>query len=434
MATKKITELVAIGTPASADLLAIVDDTDTTTKKVTLAQIRGIYVPIALGSEVSGTLPVANGGTGITSLGAGVATWLGTPSGANLASALTSALPDSKGGTGLTALGAGVATFLGTPSGANLASALTSALPDTKGGTGLTALGSGVATFLGTPSSANLRSALTDETGTGAAVFANAPDLINPRVQDFDASHWYTIGGSNLAANRTIYLPFLGADDILVAEATTQTLTNKTIAGASNTLSVRIANDVTGLGANVATFLATPSSANLASAVTDETGSGALVFGTSPTLATPRIADSAGGQNYIFAVSNLTADRTVTLPLLTGNDSFVFEAHTQTLTNKTYRTVVTAMGALAIDWALGNAFTKTLASGGNTITFSNDTDGQTINVALTSHASGSTVTWPAAVRWTGGTEPTQSTPSKTDIYTLIKLGGVVYGSYVQDLS
>lgn len=39
---------------------------------------------------------------------------------------------------------------------------------------------SGVATFLGTPSSDNLRAALTDETGTGAAVFANSPTLTTP--------------------------------------------------------------------------------------------------------------------------------------------------------------------------------------------------------------------------------------------------------------
>ena len=44
---------------------------------------------IALTTHVSGTLPVANGGTGITSLGTGVATWLGTPSSANLRSAVT---------------------------------------------------------------------------------------------------------------------------------------------------------------------------------------------------------------------------------------------------------------------------------------------------------------------------------------------------------
>jgi hypothetical protein len=47
------------------------------------------------------------------------------------------------------------------------------------------------------------------------------------------------------------------------------------------------------LGTNVATFLETPSSANLAAAVTGETGSGALVFGTSPTIDAPTISGSA---------------------------------------------------------------------------------------------------------------------------------------------
>ena len=44
---------------------------------------------------------------------------------------------------------------------------------------------------------------------------------------------------------------------------------------------------ISSLGTGVATFLGTPSSANLAAAVTGETGSGALVFATSPTLVTP---------------------------------------------------------------------------------------------------------------------------------------------------
>ncbi len=52
----------------------------------------------------------------------------------------------------------------------------------------------------------------------------------------------------------------------------------------TNCTGLPISTGVSGLGANVATFLATPSSANLASAVTGETGTGALVFGTAPTL------------------------------------------------------------------------------------------------------------------------------------------------------
>ena len=56
---------------------------------------------------------------------------------------------------------------------------------------------------------------------------------------------------------------------------------------------------------------------------------------TSPILTTPKINDSASDHQYVFAVGNLAADRTVTLPLLTGNDTFVFNAHAQALTNKT---------------------------------------------------------------------------------------------------
>ena len=57
----------------------------------------------------------------------------------------------------------------------------------------------------------------------------------------------------------------------------------------TNCTGLPVASGISGLGSGVATFLATPSSANLASAVTGETGSGALVFGTSPTLATPTL-------------------------------------------------------------------------------------------------------------------------------------------------
>lgn len=90
--------------------------------------------------------------------------------------------------------------------------------------------------------SAELESLLTDETGSGNVVFSNSPVLVTPS---------------------------LGTPSAL-------TLTNAT--------GLPIATGISGLGANVATFLATPSSANLASAVTGETGSGALVFGTSPTF------------------------------------------------------------------------------------------------------------------------------------------------------
>ncbi len=52
-------------------------------------------------------------------------------------------------------------------------------------------------------------------------------------------------------------------------------------------------------------------------------------------LTLPQINDTSSDHQYVVAVSELAADRTVTLPLLTGNDEFVFKDHAQTLTNKT---------------------------------------------------------------------------------------------------
>jgi len=62
---------------------------------------------------------------------------------------------------------------------------------------------------------------------------------------------------------------------------------------------------ITSLGTGVATFLGTPSSANLISVVTDETGTGALVFANSPTLVTPALGTPSSG-----TLSSCTVDGT----------------------------------------------------------------------------------------------------------------------------
>lgn len=56
---------------------------------------------------------------------------------------------------------------------------------------------------------------------------------------------------------------------------------------------------------------------------------------TSPVLTTPQINDTSSNHQYVFAVNELSADRTVTLPLLTSNDELTFNGHTATLKNKT---------------------------------------------------------------------------------------------------
>jgi hypothetical protein len=68
----------------------------------------------------------------------------------------------------------------------------------------------------------------------------------------------------------------------------------------------------------VATFLTTPTSANLASAVTDETGSGSLVFATSPTLVTPALGTPTSGTLTSCTGLPLSSGITGTLPVANG--------------------------------------------------------------------------------------------------------------------
>lgn len=81
--------------------------------------------------------------------------------------------------------------------------------------------------------------------------------------------------------------------------------------------------DITGMGTGVATFLTTPSSANLKAAVTDETGSGgALVFATSPTLTTPvidTIADANGNEQIIMNATSSAVNEISITNAATGN-------------------------------------------------------------------------------------------------------------------
>ena len=101
----------------------------------------------------------------------------------------------------------------------------------------------------------------------------------------------------------------------------------------------------------------------------------------SPVLTTPQINDTSADHQYVVAVNELAADRTITLPLLTAADIFVFEAFIQTLTNKTLAlgsntiTGTTAEFNTALtdnDFAtlagIETLTNKTIALGSNTVT------------------------------------------------------------------
>ena len=55
----------------------------------------------------------------------------------------------------------------------------------------------------------------------------------------------------------------------------------------------------------------------------------------SPSLTTPSIKDNDSSHSYNFVVGNLSANRNITIPSLSTNDTFVFADATQTLNNKT---------------------------------------------------------------------------------------------------
>ncbi|MHC2536003.1 hypothetical protein [Bradyrhizobium diazoefficiens] len=63
----------------------------------------------------------------------------------------------------------------------------------------------------------------------------------------------------------------------------------------TNGTGLPISTGVSGLGTGIATWLGTPSSANLRTALTDETGTGVAVFGTSPSIATPTLTGLTTG-------------------------------------------------------------------------------------------------------------------------------------------
>ena len=87
----------------------------------------------------------------------------------------------------------------------------------------------------------------------------------------------------------------------------------------TNATGLPISTGVSGLGTGIATFLATPSSANLASAVTDETGTGALVFAGSPTFTGTANFASIGASGNLTVTGNATVTGDL---LVSGTASF----------------------------------------------------------------------------------------------------------------
>ena len=130
---------------------------------------------VSLTADVTGTLPVGNGGTGITSLGSGVATWLGTPSSANLAAAVT-------GETGTNALVFGTSPTLDSP-------LFTTKINVPR-----------VTAFPGSPSTGDVV-IVTDDSATGACDSAAGAALT---ICYWNGSAWVSLGDGNAGGGTTV--------------------------------------------------------------------------------------------------------------------------------------------------------------------------------------------------------------------------------------
>lgn len=208
-----------------------------------IQRVASLESSLGLSPGTVGTVPL----TSLSGLGTGMATWLATPSSANLRSTLTD---ESGSGAALLANGA-----LGTPASGTLTNCT---LPVG----GLTGLGANVATFLATPSSANLRAALTDETGAGAAVFADAPTFAGLTLHDKGLGRTQrTITGDVTVADTDTHLICNGSATInltLPSAATRRELVIRTIAAFTV---VSVASDVVPLTGGAAGTAILPATA-----------------------------------------------------------------------------------------------------------------------------------------------------------------------------
>jgi hypothetical protein len=234
---------------------------------------------------------------------------------------------------------------------------------------------------------------VTDGAGAGAAVLNANPTEIGGTVT--------SVGGTGTVNGITLTGTVTSSGNLTLGGTLANVDLTSQVTG-----TLPIANGGTGItsfGSGVATFLGTPSSANLATALTDETGTGVAVFNVSPALTTPKITTG---------IQNASAATVISM------DSSVFFSGA-------FSDEVTALGntgtAVTIDCDDGNVFTATL-NGNATITLA--TPNSTANRAtsftlvLTNDATPSrTVAFAGGTfKYPGGSVSRSTGANETDIW------------------
>ena len=154
-----------------------------------------------------------------------------------------------------------------------------------------------------TTTSAQLATAISDETGTGVVVFNNSPTLITPTLGAASAT---SINGLTISST---------TGTLSIANGKTLTASNTLTLTGTDTSSVAFgAGGTVAYVANKLSVFASTTSAELAGVISDETGTGALVFASSPTLVTPTLGAA-------LATSITATSGNMTVNAAAGNNS-----------------------------------------------------------------------------------------------------------------
>jgi len=246
--------------------------------------------------------------------------------------------------------------------------------------------------------SAQLAGVISNETGSGSLVFATSPTLVTPALG---------VASATTINKVTVTAPATGSTLTIQDGFTLTVSANATVSG-TNTGDVANTAVTTG---KLSQFAAT-SSSELAGVISDETGSGALVFATSPTLVTPTLG-VASATSLALGNGNITAAKQVCFNGVVAGG------------NKTGATQNLA------DWTAGSACTITLTgncTGTSTMTSPTGVSRLTLIILQDGTGSRTISTWPATVKWAGGTVPTLSTAaSAIDIITFLWNGTNYFG-------